>query len=106
VDVGSAGTVAGVETISEAPATRDRSAVGTGSDAPRLGSRLWLYTNFDCNLACDYCCAESAPRPAAGARRLGVDVASRAVEEFAGLGGRRSCSPAASRSCTATSPRW
>jgi MoaA/NifB/PqqE/SkfB family radical SAM enzyme len=54
-----------------------------------LGSRLWLYTNFDCNLACDYCCAESAPRPVAGARRLDVHVAGRAVEEFAGLGGRQ-----------------
>src|SRR5690348_734147 len=21
-----------------------------------VGSRLWLYTNFDCNLHCDYCC--------------------------------------------------
>src|ERR1700743_1499794 len=21
-----------------------------------VGSRLWLYANFDCNLHCDYCC--------------------------------------------------
>jgi pyruvate-formate lyase-activating enzyme len=56
------------------------------SDAPPLGSRLWLYTNFDCNLACDYCCAESSPR--AHARRLSIEVAARACEEFAGLGGR------------------
>ena len=54
--------------------------------APPLGSRLWLYTNFDCNLACDYCCARSSPR--AAARRLPLDVARRACEEFAGLGGR------------------
>ncbi|MDQ4071646.1 MAG: radical SAM protein, partial [Actinomycetota bacterium] len=54
--------------------------------APPLGSRLWIYTNFDCNLACDYCCAESSPR--AAARRIPVDVAQRACEEFAGLGGR------------------
>jgi uncharacterized Fe-S cluster-containing radical SAM superfamily protein len=53
---------------------------------PPLGSRLWLYSNFDCNLACDYCCAESSPR--APARRLPVDVARRACEELAGLGGR------------------
>lgn len=53
---------------------------------PPLGSRLWLYTNFDCNLACDYCCARSSPR--AAARRLPLDVAGRACEEFAGLGGR------------------
>jgi len=55
---------------------------------PRLGSRLWLYTNFDCNLACDYCCAESRPNPVGGRRRLPVDVARRAAEEFAGLGGQ------------------
>ena len=54
--------------------------------AAPLGSRLWLYTNFDCNLACDYCCAMSSPR--APARRLPVDVVRRACEEFAGLGGR------------------
>ena len=53
---------------------------------PALGSRLWLYTNFDCNLACDYCCAASSPR--APARRLRVEPARRAAEEFAGLGGR------------------
>jgi uncharacterized radical SAM superfamily Fe-S cluster-containing enzyme len=52
---------------------------------PPLGSRLWLYTNFDCNLACDYCCARSSPR--ADARRLPIDTARRACEEFAGLGG-------------------
>jgi pyruvate-formate lyase-activating enzyme len=28
----------------------------------RLPARLWLYTNFDCNLACDYCCVRSSPR--------------------------------------------
>ena len=53
---------------------------------PPLGSRLWLYTNFDCNLACDYCCARSSPR--AAARRLPLEIARRACEEFAGLGGR------------------
>lgn len=54
--------------------------------APALGSRLWLYTNFDCNLACDYCCSQSSPL--APARRLPLEVARRACEEFAGLGGR------------------
>jgi hypothetical protein len=27
-----------------------------------VGSRLWLYTNFDCNLSCDYYCVRSLPR--------------------------------------------
>lgn len=38
-----------------------------------VGSRLWLYTNFDCNLHCDYCCVRSsptAPRRALGLRRI------------------------------------
>jgi hypothetical protein len=30
----------------------------------RPGYRLWIYTNFHCNLACDYCCVESSPRAA------------------------------------------
>jgi len=40
--------------------------------ADRLpGARLWLYTNFDCNLACDYCCVRSSPRTPR--RALGLD---------------------------------
>jgi pyruvate-formate lyase-activating enzyme len=27
----------------------------------RPGYRLWVYTNFHCNLACDYCCVSSSP---------------------------------------------
>lgn len=33
-----------------------------------MPTRLWLYTNYDCNLACDYCCVVSGPR--ADPRRL------------------------------------
>jgi pyruvate-formate lyase-activating enzyme len=35
-----------------------------------MPTRLWLYTNYDCNLACDYCCVVSGPR--ADPRRLPV----------------------------------
>jgi organic radical activating enzyme len=48
------------------------------------GTRLWLYTNFDCNLACDYCCARSSPR--AARRALGVDRVRRLVAEAAEAG--------------------
>lgn len=27
----------------------------------RPGHRLWIYTNFHCNLSCDYCCVSSSP---------------------------------------------
>jgi len=51
-----------------------------------VGRRLWAYTNFDCNLACLYCCAESSPK--AAARRLDPQVAREAFSEFAASGGR------------------
>lgn len=51
-----------------------------------LGQRLWAYTNFDCNLACGYCCAESSPR--AAARRLEPGLAREVFGEFRSLGGR------------------
>ena len=32
-------------------------------------SKLWIYTNYDCNLRCTYCVAESHPaRPGAAWR--------------------------------------
>lgn len=56
-----------------------------GNEVP-LGSRLWIYTNFDCNLACDYCCARSGP--GADKRRFPAELARAAVTEFVALGGR------------------
>jgi organic radical activating enzyme len=50
----------------------------------RPGTRLWIYTNFDCNLACDYCCSRSSPRTAR--RALGVDTIRRLVDEAADAG--------------------
>ena len=43
------------------------------------GTRLWMYTNFDCNLACDYCCVRSSPR--AARRALGADRVRQLVAE-------------------------
>ncbi len=62
--------------------------VSTFSQGQRtpVGQRIWVYTNFDCNLACSYCCAESSPR--ALARRFTVETATAACAEFATLGGR------------------
>ena len=49
-----------------------------------VGSRLWLYTNFDCNLHCDYCCVRSSP--AAPRRELGLARVQRIAGESPGLG--------------------
>src|SRR5258707_9644225 len=60
----------------EAPANAD-------SDRP-IGSRLWLYTNFDCNLHCDYCCVRSSPK--VPRRELGLARIQRIASEAAELG--------------------
>lgn len=55
--------------------------------ADRLpGVRLWLYTNFHCNLACDYCCASSSPQTPH--RELGAARIGRLVREAADWGVR------------------
>jgi pyruvate-formate lyase-activating enzyme/TusA-related sulfurtransferase len=51
-----------------------------------LGSRLWLYTNFDCNLRCDYCCVRSSPQ--APRRALGAERVRRIASEALALGVR------------------
>jgi pyruvate-formate lyase-activating enzyme len=49
-----------------------------------VGSRLWLYTNFNCNLRCDYCCVRSSPT--APPRELGLGRVQRIAREAAALG--------------------
>src|SRR5262249_38700310 len=51
----------------------------TPAAAPQPATRLWLYTNFDCNLACDYCCARSSPKTPR--RGLGLDRIRQLVDE-------------------------
>src|SRR3954469_18987570 len=53
-------------------------------DTRRVGSRLWLYTNFDCNLHCDYCCVRSSPT--ASRRELGLARVQRIAREATELG--------------------
>lgn len=68
-----------------APVGRPVTMFSRGERTP-LGQRLWAYTNFDCNLACGYCCAESSPR--AAARRLEPGLAREVFGEFRSLGGQ------------------
>lgn len=58
-------------------------APATAENRP-VGSRLWLYTNFDCNLHCDYCCVRSSPT--APRRELGLARVQRITSEAAELG--------------------
>src|ERR1043166_2288166 len=58
-----------------------------------IGSRPGLYTNFDCNLRCDYCCVRSsptAPRRELGlarVRRIACEAAELRVHEIFVTGG-------------------
>lgn len=49
--------------------------------------RLWLYTNFNCNLSCDYCCVRSGPRVAP--RELDLATITRLADEAPSLGFKR-----------------
>ena len=55
------------------------------TEAPRaLGPRPRLYTGFDCNLRCDYCCVCSSPK--APRRALGSERVPRIASEATTLG--------------------
>jgi len=51
---------------------------------PELQWKLWLYTNYDCNLRCSYCVAKSSPN--APRRALGLANVRRLVDEAVELG--------------------
>jgi TusA-related sulfurtransferase len=80
------GATSGAQPFSGTQPGSAAETVFTLGERTPIGRRLWAYTNFDCNLACSYCCAESSPQ--ASARRLDPAVAKEAFDEFAGLGGR------------------
>jgi len=52
--------------------------------AAQLQMKLWVYTNYDCNLRCSYCVAESSPR--APRRALDLDNVQQLVDEAVALG--------------------
>ncbi len=51
---------------------------------PAFFWKLWLYTNYDCNLRCSYCVAKSSPN--APRRALGFANVKRLVDEAVALG--------------------
>ena len=67
------------------PAEGDASTQVSGASS--ILEKLWLYTNFDCNLWCTYCVAESSPK--AARRGLAVSDVHRLVDEAADLGFRK-----------------
>jgi MoaA/NifB/PqqE/SkfB family radical SAM enzyme len=51
---------------------------------PAFQWKLWIYTNYDCNLKCSYCVAKSGP--SVPRRALGVNNVKRLVDEAIALG--------------------
>jgi MoaA/NifB/PqqE/SkfB family radical SAM enzyme len=56
----------------------------TVDQLPAMKWKLWLYTNYDCNLKCSYCVAKSGPN--VPRRALGLDNVKRLVDESVELG--------------------
>ncbi|MEO8391356.1 MAG: radical SAM protein [Chloroflexota bacterium] len=54
------------------------------NEAPAFLWKLWIYTNYDCNLRCSYCVAKSSPN--APRRSIGLENVKRLVNEAVGLG--------------------
>jgi diadenosine tetraphosphatase ApaH/serine/threonine PP2A family protein phosphatase/pyruvate-formate lyase-activating enzyme len=55
-------------------------------DSPLFPARLWVYSNFHCNLACDYCVVASSPT--ALPRSIGLERFCRLVDEAVAEGFR------------------
>src|SRR5258708_29371867 len=49
-----------------------------------LAWKLWIYTNYDCNLKCSYCVAKSGPN--VPRRAIGLTNVRRLVDEAVALG--------------------
>lgn len=65
--------------------TRELPANGSGNECqPAFQWKLWIYTNYDCNLRCSYCVAKSSPN--APRRAIGLKNAQRLVDEAVALG--------------------
>jgi MoaA/NifB/PqqE/SkfB family radical SAM enzyme len=56
----------------------------TASTPAAFQWKLWVYTNYDCNLRCSYCVAKSGPN--APRRALGLANVQRLVDEAVALG--------------------
>jgi len=51
---------------------------------PAFQWKLWIYTNYDCNLRCSYCVAKSSPN--APRRALNMSIVKPLIDEAAALG--------------------
>ncbi len=52
--------------------------------SPGFQWKLWIYTNYDCNLRCSYCVAKSSPN--APRRALSLSIVKQLIDEAVALG--------------------
>lgn len=67
--------------------TQDQDRKQDCSQVPSVSNKLWIYTNFDCNLWCTYCVAESSPRTTR--RALSFEEIQQLLDEAEPLGFER-----------------
>jgi MoaA/NifB/PqqE/SkfB family radical SAM enzyme len=65
-------------------ATETQVEARSAAEAPAFPWKLWIYTNYDCNLRCGYCVAKSSPN--APRRAIGLANVQRLIDESAQLG--------------------
>ena len=65
-------------------ATETRVEAPGVTEAPAFPWKLWIYTNYDCNLRCRYCVAKSSPN--APRRAIGLANVQRLIDESTQLG--------------------
>jgi sulfatase maturation enzyme AslB (radical SAM superfamily) len=71
--------------LNSIPKTQNITPAGAAADCGSVFQwKLWLYTNYDCNLRCSYCVAKSSPN--APRRALGLANVRRLVDEALELG--------------------
>ena len=71
-----------MKSVADTP--KDQGKPGNGSQEFPCSGKLWVYTNFDCNLWCTYCVAESSPKTPR--RSLSIDNVRRLLDEAEPLG--------------------
>jgi len=62
----------------------DIAALSDSTCPPAFQWKLWIYTNYDCNIRCSYCVAKSSPN--APRRAIGLANAKQLVDESVSLG--------------------
>lgn len=65
-------------------ATEPQTMAQASAEVPAFPWKLWIYTNYDCNLRCAYCVARSSPN--AARRAIGLANVQRLIDESTQLG--------------------